>query len=180
MTRSNGEPVAYFSAHIIWDDGCWVWTGPRDQHGYGNMRCGGRRWKAHRFAYEMHHGSGSAKGLNVCHSCDNPPCVTPGHFFLGDQKANMADAAQKGRVRNQNSGIEVCQRGHALTPENTYAQGGRWRGCRICQRARWREYADRNRERLLARRRELRSDRWEQIASAQDSEQKEQRKEEGK
>ena len=34
----------------------------------------------------------------ACHSCDNPACVAEDHLFPGTQKANMSDAAGKGRV----------------------------------------------------------------------------------
>ncbi len=39
------------------------------------------------------------RGQGVLHRCDNPPCCNPAHLFLGDQSANMADAAHKGRAR---------------------------------------------------------------------------------
>lgn len=79
-------------------DGCWEWTGPRYKAGgYGRLRLAGRQVRAHRVAWELLHGP-VPDGLNVCHHCDNPPCVRPDHLFLGTDKDNADDRDAKGRT----------------------------------------------------------------------------------
>lgn len=82
-------------------DGCWTWTGARNNQGYGQLSIGGfkgRLISAHRVAWEITHGPIPA-GMNVCHRCDNGAggCVRPDHLFLGDRSANMQDMVSKGR-----------------------------------------------------------------------------------
>ena len=75
-------------------DDCWIWTGARNEKGYGNV------WpsrKAHRVSWEMRYGE-IPDGLFVLHECDNPPCVCPDHLFLGTNRDNIIDAIRKGRL----------------------------------------------------------------------------------
>ena len=81
---------------------CWLWQASKTSHGYGKIGSGGKygpSLRAHRVSYEIHYGS-IPNGLNVLHTCDNPPCCNPGHLFLGTQSINNWDRAKKGRTKN--------------------------------------------------------------------------------
>ena len=80
---------------------CWVWFGDKDKYGYGRFYYNKVKTRlAHRISY-LHYNNiseDSIKDLNVCHHCDNPPCVNPEHLFLGSQLDNVKDMIAKGRA----------------------------------------------------------------------------------
>jgi hypothetical protein len=90
-------------------DECWPWTGAIS-HGYGYMHGGSERprfVKAHRLSWELANSRPVPSGRDVLHTCDNPPCVNPGHLYVGTNLENARDRAERKR------GKEHRQQGEA-------------------------------------------------------------------
>ena len=129
------EFVARFEAKVVRDDcmpdGCHIWIGNKQKRGYGLIHCNGKNVVSSRASYAIYNGE-IPHGMQVCHRCDNPPCVNPAHLFLGTNQENQLDAVAKNRQAQVAK--THCKRGHEYVGDNLYKNPNRnHRECRTCK-----------------------------------------------
>lgn len=54
----------------------------------------------------MEHGE-IPSGLEVCHRCNNKPCVRPSHLYAATHRTNMIDAMRDGLIKNMQKGGQL-------------------------------------------------------------------------
>lgn len=82
----------------VTSNGCWEWQRTRTRAGYGRVQFQGRTRLVHVVAHLLAGGS-IPDGMEVMHSCDNPPCFNPAHLSAGNRLQNVHDMKEKGRER---------------------------------------------------------------------------------
>lgn len=112
-------------------EACWVWTGALTRSGYGQFYVARKKQVAHRWLLGVRRGEPLEwPRERGCHRCDNPPCCNPAHLYIGDAKANQADAMERSTYDWTRT---HCPAGHEYTPENTYLHE-RGKRCRQCMK----------------------------------------------
>jgi hypothetical protein len=105
--RPNSDMRSLIEAASIPEpnSGCWLWERGVNRQGYGKIKALGKTVFAHRAAY-VEYVSPIPDRLQVCHRCDTPYCVNPGHLFLGTAADNHADRNRKNRqVQGDRQGL---------------------------------------------------------------------------
>lgn len=91
----GGGLLDIFASTAVVGD-CIEWMGSRIHDGYGRVKVGGKSFRVHRRVWALLSGP-IPDGIDVLHSCDNPPCCNPDHLFLGTNQDNVDDRTAKGR-----------------------------------------------------------------------------------
>jgi hypothetical protein len=108
------DVVKLLSRHTKDENGCWTWTGYKNQIWYGRARYFGDLVGVHRISWMHHHGE-IPDGMLVMHKCDNRLCINPEHLQLGTHGDNNRDCFEKGR--HPNSAGYKARRAVAPQPE---------------------------------------------------------------
>ena len=113
------------------DNGCHEWIGAKSDKGYGHLFVKGHLVKAHRFIYQVVHGSIEST-LTIDHLCRNRLCVNPKHLEAVTMQVNV--------LRGNGAGARYarrthCSHGHELIGDNIISRKDGGRRCRICKEA---------------------------------------------
>ncbi len=138
LARQHGSVLDRFWACVEKTETCWLWTGLKNNWGYGRFYCreiSPRDTRpAHRVSFHLLRRP-LAPGELVLHKCDVPACVNPDHLFIGTNADNNRDMHDKGRSWQRKK--THCPSGHAYDDKNTIFKYNR-RYCRACKNARMR------------------------------------------
>jgi len=96
-TKYTPQDISRFwsKVKVAGSNECWLWQAGTNDQGYGTFRLGNMN-RAHRVSFEITNGP-IPEGLDVLHTCDNPPCVNPHHLWLGTNLDNVIDRETKQR-----------------------------------------------------------------------------------
>jgi hypothetical protein len=138
-----------FWANVDKSGDCWEWQASVNLDGYGRFCLKGKRIRAHRLSWVLANGE-IPEGMCVLHKCDNPPCVSPDHLFLGTRADNVRDMVQKGRCRSGtcNPKKTHCSHGHEYSEDSTYVSSKGARVCKKCMISKVSAYNKKNRARI--------------------------------
>lgn len=142
----RSDKTARFWAKVLPPDanGCRIWAGGTDGDGrYGGFWDGRRVVRAHRWAYEQHHGP-LPDGVVLDHLCRVTRCVNPDHLEPVTQQVNVLRGGAPSAI---NASKTECIHGHELSGDNLILRPGGGRDCRLCARERAREATRRYRAR---------------------------------
>ena len=125
----------YFASHFVANGKCRLWTGSKNNGGYGVASIQGKRGLAHRMHYEHVIGK-LRKGRFLDHLCRNRLCIRLAHLEPVSLRENIR--------RGLNGVLKThCINGHPWIKENIYRAKNGDGTCRICKvtvhKKKWKE-----------------------------------------
>jgi hypothetical protein len=109
-------------------DGCILWTGAKNEHGYGRFGIDGITYYAHRVAYVLAVGE-IPEGTSLDHKCRRRACINAEHLEPVTQRENVRRSPV--HFASKNLAKLECPRGHAYTTFKR-ADGAKHRRCDVC------------------------------------------------
>lgn len=89
LKYTEDQVYAYFDLNTEKrQDGCWIWNGPKDRHGYGVIKIWGKMKRCHRVSKERAHGT-IPEGMVIDHICRVRSCVNPLHLEIVTRSENV-------------------------------------------------------------------------------------------
>lgn len=115
---------------------CWPWLGVITTDGYGQFAANRKRYRAHRYAYELVVGP-IPEGYHIDHvrarGCTRTDCVNPAHLEAVTPLENLMRSDAPSAV---NARKVRCKNGHEFEPAKIDPRTGRpVRWCRTCYNA---------------------------------------------
>ena len=93
IPKLSQSDLERFWKYVDKQDGCWLWTGKPDRHGYGRFWLKPKDYLAHRVMISLSEGNSE---LQVRHLCNKSICVNPGHLRYGTSKEDSQDQRDAG------------------------------------------------------------------------------------
>lgn len=130
ITRFKRKTDTKISNKFYKKSRCHMWTGTKNQLGYGVLGMNDQSHLAHRLSYVINKGKFDQR-LDIHHKCHNRPCVNPAHLVPITHKENLAKS--NGVSSTINKKKKKCPRGHRFSKSNnSFVNNAGSRVCIIC------------------------------------------------
>jgi len=120
--RARPSPIERFNTKWVRDPitNCRVWQRGKDKDGYGWFWAEGQQHRAHVWIFKWVYGYTPEM---VCHTCDNPSCVSVLHLFAGNSLLNEQDKTRKNRRPTTNVKIRKLSEDQVKEIRDRYLKG---------------------------------------------------------
>lgn len=120
-TDSRGPLQSRLDVYTEKTEGCWIWTGARNDGGYGQLNVNGKQLYAHRLSYECNVGP-IPDGMQIDHLCRVTRCIRPEHLEPVTPKENIRRMRSAVAAQPRVDG-KFASRGETYTEDTNHTNG---------------------------------------------------------